>query len=69
MCYIKARGNDYLRCPYRYKKELVFWAVLHRKFTTAQANKLTKKQLYAIWYNTNPSMLKTTGPLVHRKRR
>ena len=39
-------------CPYRFKYELVDWLTKTRKYTKSQANKLTKKQLYAIWYKS-----------------
>lgn len=55
------------KCPYKYKYELVEW--YNRYYKRTNGNSKKKAQLYAIWYNTNPSMLKTTGPLVHRKRR
>jgi len=43
----------YLRCPYKHKYELVNWLVRTRKWKKSHANKLTKKQLYAIWYNND----------------
>ena len=55
------------KCPYKYKYELVEW--YNRYYKRTNGNSKKKAQLYAIWYNTNPSMLKTTGLLVHRKRR
>ena len=37
-------------CPYRYKYQLVDWLVKHKSWNKSQANALTKRQLYAIWY-------------------
>ena len=37
-------------CPYNKKYELVDWAVRCKGFTKSAANKLSKKQLWAIWY-------------------
>ena len=39
-----------IKCPYRYKYQLEAWAVLYKGLTRSQARKLTKKQLYAMWY-------------------
>ena len=38
------------RCPYKYKYELKDWAVRYKGWSKSQANRLSKKQLYAIWY-------------------
>ena len=37
-------------CPYGYKYELIDWLVRHRDWKKSDANKLTIRQLYAIWY-------------------
>ena len=42
-------------CPYKHKYELVEWLVKYRSFTKAGANKLSKKQCYAIWYKPSIS--------------
>jgi len=39
-------------CPYRYKRELVAWAVKYKGWKYHKANKLKKKQLYKIWYKS-----------------
>jgi hypothetical protein len=39
-------------CPYRYKYELVAWAVEYKGWKYHKANKLKKKQLYKIWYKS-----------------
>ncbi len=41
-----------MRCPYKYKYELVEWAIKYKCWSPAAINKLTKKQLYAIWYKS-----------------
>jgi len=38
-------------CPYRYKYELVDWAMNRFKMKKSKANSMSKKQLYAIWFN------------------
>lgn len=40
------------KCPYKFKYELVNWVVSIRKMKRTNANQLTKKQLYAIWYQS-----------------
>jgi len=39
-----------MRCPYKYKYELVDWIVTIFNISKSKANKLNKDQLYAIWY-------------------
>ena len=40
-------------CPFKRKYELINWAIRnHPEWTTTHINKLSKKQLYAIWYKT-----------------
>ena len=39
-----------LTCPFKYKYELVSWYVNTLGYTRSQGDKLTKRQLYAIWY-------------------
>ena len=39
-------------CPYSYKWQLVDWAVLNKGFRRSTANRMTKRQLYAIWYKS-----------------
>ena len=39
-------------CPYSHKWQLVDWVVNHKNFKRTTANKMTKKQLYAIWYKS-----------------
>ena len=43
--------NNY--CPYKYKYELVNWAIKYRGFSKSKANAMSKAQLYAIFYNYN----------------
>ena len=38
-------------CPYKYKYELVKWAVAYFKENKTKFNKMSKKQLYAIFYS------------------
>ena len=38
-------------CPFRYKSELVNWASNLFSQNKGHFKKMTKKQLYAIWYN------------------
>jgi hypothetical protein len=42
--------NNY--CPYKYKYELVDWASSRFDKPKSYFNKMAKKQLYAIYYNT-----------------
>jgi len=42
-------------CPYKHKHQLVEWLVKYRNFTKSGANKLSKKQCYAIWYKPSES--------------
>ena len=37
-------------CPYKYKYELVRWACDNTNLSTSAINKLTRMQLYAIWF-------------------
>ena len=46
----KRIDNTQIPCPYRKKYELVEWLIKYRGFTKSQANRLTKRQCYAIWY-------------------
>ncbi len=39
-----------MKCPYKYKHQLVDWAVKYANMTKYIANQLTKSQLYAIYY-------------------
>ena len=40
------------KCPYKYKHQLVDWLITFtHRFTKAQANKLSMKQLYYFYYN------------------
>ena len=43
-------GKPSTRCPYKYKHELVTYVVRHLGFSLSKAQKMTKKQLYAIYY-------------------
>ena len=40
------------KCPFRYKWQLVDWAEKYFELPRTRFNKMAKKQLYAIWYNT-----------------
>jgi len=40
------------KCPYHCKYQLVKWLVTHRGWKESHANKLSKPQLYAIWYKS-----------------
>ena len=42
--------NNY--CPYKYKYQLVQWLVTYKGWTNTNANKLSKRQCYAIWYKS-----------------
>ena len=46
-------GNKRDRCPYRFKWQLVDWAVEYKGFTYSRANNASKSKLYAIWYDHN----------------
>ena len=39
------------RCPYRYKWQLIDWAAAYFKDNKSKYNKMSKKQLYAIFYS------------------
>lgn len=39
-------------CPYKYKWQLVDWAVLHKGLRRSALIKMTKRQLYALWYKS-----------------
>ena len=43
-------GDKMQPCPYKYKYELVRWACDNTKWSTSVINKLTRMQLYAIWF-------------------
>jgi hypothetical protein len=46
-------GNKKERCPYRFKWQLVNWAIEYKGFTYSKAQKLPKKTLYRIWFDYN----------------
>jgi hypothetical protein len=41
-----------MSCPYRTRKELVNWLVTYKGYNKHQANKLTTKQMYFFYYNS-----------------
>ena len=41
----------FIRCPYKYKHELVTWASIKYKRPKSYFNKMKKRQLFAIYYN------------------
>ena len=43
-------GDKMQPCPYKYKHQLVQWAYDNIKWSKSAINKLTRMQLYAIWY-------------------
>tara|TARA_R100000789_G_C2885577_1_gene115885 strand:- start:79 stop:273 length:195 start_codon:yes stop_codon:yes gene_type:complete len=45
-------GEKWSKCPYKYKYELVQWLVVYKGWTNTNANKLSKRQCYAIWYKS-----------------
>ena len=44
-------GKPSTRCPYKYKYQLVEYAVKNLGFSLSKAQKMTKKQLYAVYYD------------------
>ena len=40
-----------MRCPHNFKWQLVEWASRYYKLPKAKFNKMSKKQLYWIWFN------------------
>ena len=42
-----------MQCPYKYKYELVHFLVRYQGWQYTEANKLKKKELYALWYKKN----------------
>ena len=46
----RRESDSNIPCPYRKKYELVNWLVKYRGFTKTKAERLTKRQCYAIWY-------------------
>jgi len=39
-------------CPYKFKYELINWLITYKQWSKTNATKLSKKQLYAIWYRS-----------------
>ena len=53
--------GDYMRCPYRYKYQLVDWLCkFDKRITRANANRKTIKQLYWLYYNL-PELINSKG--------
>ena len=42
-----------VKCPYKYKYELVHYLVRFQGWSYSDASKLRKEQLYALWYEKN----------------
>jgi len=50
-----------MRCPYRYKYQLVDWLCkFDKRITRANANRKTIKQLYWLYYNL-PELINNKG--------
>jgi len=47
------KGDKWIKCPYKYKYELVHYLVRYQGWLYSDAIKLRKKQLYAIWYKNS----------------
>ena len=45
------KKEDSMRCPYKYKYQLVDWAIKKFRISRFCASRYSKKVLYAIWYN------------------
>ena len=45
-------GTITITCPFKYKYQLVNWLVTYRGWKESHAKKLSKPQLYAIWYKS-----------------
>jgi len=41
-------------CPYKHRFQLLEWAIGKWPMEASRFRKMKKKQLYAIFYNTNP---------------
>ena len=54
-------------CPYKYKYELVDFFVNYKGWNYNQANKLSKKQLYAIYYKTGETGIILKGRYIDEK--
>ena len=40
-----------IRCPFKYKYELINYVIMNCNFNKSTAQKMSKKQLYAIYYS------------------
>ena len=40
------------KCPYNTRKELIGWLIKDKGYTRYNANKLTTKQMYFFYYNS-----------------
>ncbi len=43
--------SDVVKCPYKYRYELVAWARTYTDIPLKKIRKMTKKQLYAVFYS------------------
>ena len=43
--------GDAVKCPYKYRYELVAWARTYTDIPLKKIRKMTKKQLYAVFYS------------------
>ena len=42
-----------LYCPFKYRYELVEWAIKYMNIKPSKVKAMKKNQLYAMWYNHN----------------
>ncbi len=45
------RRSNVVKCPYKYKYELIAWARTYTNIPIEKIRKMSKKQLYAIFYS------------------
>ena len=43
--------SDVVKCPHKYRYELVAWARTYTDIPLKKIRKMTKKQLYAVFYS------------------
>lgn len=44
-------GGNAVKCPYKYKYELIAWARTYTNIPLKKIRKMNKKQLYSVFYS------------------
>ena len=52
MALISSRTRKKTYCPYKHKWQLADWAIEYKGFKRTTAYKMSKRQLYAIYYKS-----------------